>query len=590
MLRRWLADRCEFPLFLRELRGLFGGRFRLGLWLVTVLLTVVFLLLWLGETGGVLRQASGSRFRGQWTLLGQFLAGCVVLAGYATTAGAASISQERERQSLELLLLTRMSVFQVVWQKFAAVLLQSLLLVVPCFLLTSLAYAGGGSSLAGLLVVWLLLFVVGVQLAASAVMCSALISSPAISLGVIWFFWMCLLAIPGLLEDVGILPQWYWFRGAGAVLGILPFVHFPVGFSVVVTGGGVPEFLLSCVPPLVLSVLMLLVAVEGIRRWPGRAFLNPQSVQVPRRWLERRIAGWISRVRGRSDSRAAVDSEVRESRQLPERDPVRWRELARNPQTRWHAHVLYCVTVLLGLLWLRRQLSPLEFAVSLPVLQVAYGLLSMLMVVVCVCEALAFERQQGTRDLLWLMPISNVELLRQKLAGADRVLWLLMLSNMTLAMSRLLLDPMSRIGLSVQGVLYLVSGLLLLLMVLHLVKWLAVWQSLRCEGLLRALSRSMLVVTSIFVVPALPLVVEVLRLGGDSAVLERRWFLCCCSPLLVWLAHASRLLRWRGGSGVLLVMAVTGLVLWLLVLLWLRRYCLRLFGSSEGRGDDGGNG
>lgn len=435
MLRRWLADRCEFPLFLRELRGLFGSGFRLGLWLVTVLLTVVFLLLWLGETGGVLRQASGSRFRSQWTLLGQFLAGCVVLAGYATTAGAASISQERERQSLELLLLTRMSVFQVVWQKFAAVLLQSLLLVVPCFLLTSLAYAGGGSSLAGLLVVWLLLFVVGVQLAASAVMCSALISSPAISLGVIWFFWMCLLAIPGLLEDVGILPQWYWFRGAGAVLGILPFVHFPVGFSVVVTGGGVPEFLLSCVPPLVLSVLMLLVAVEGIRRWPGRAFLNPQSVQVPRRWLERRIAGWISRVRGRSDSRVAVDSEVRESRQLPERDPVRWRELARNPQTRWHAHVLYCVTVLLGLLWLRRQLSPLEFAVSLPVLQVAYGLLSMLMVVVCVCEALAFERQQGTRDLLWLMPISNVELLRQKLAGADRVLWLLMLSNMTLAMS-----------------------------------------------------------------------------------------------------------------------------------------------------------
>ena len=585
MLRRWLADHCEFPLFLRELRGLFGGRFRLGMWLVALFLTVVFLLLWLGEAGGVLRPAAGARFRSQWTLLGQLLAGCIVLAGYATTAGAASISQERERQSLELLLLTRLSLVQVVVEKFAAVLLQSLLLVAPCFLLTALAYAGGGSSLAGLLVVWLLLVVVGVQLAASAVMCSALISSAAISLGVIWFLWLCLLAIPGLLEDVGILPQWFWFRGAGGVLGILPFVHVPVGFRVVVTGEGCFEFLLSCVPPLVLSGLMLLVAVEGIRRWPGRAFLNPQSVRVPRRWLERRLSGWIMRLRGRRGSAATEDGEVRESRQLPELNPVRWRELARNPQARWYAHVLYCLTVLVGLLWLRRQLSPLEYAASLPVMQAAYGLLSMLMVLVSVCESLAFEQAQGTRDLLWLIPISNGELLRQKLAGADRVLWLLMLSNVTISLSRMLLDPMSRAVLSWRGVVYQFSGVLLLLLVLHLVKWLAVWQSLKCEGLLRALSRSLLLVLTIFVLPVLPLLVEVLRLGGNSFVLERRWFLCCGSPLLVWLAHVTRLLRWRGGDSVLLLMAVVGLVLWLVVLLCLRRYCEGLFGSLGGRSD-----
>jgi hypothetical protein len=570
MLGRRLSDLCEFPLFMWELRGLSGSRFRAGVWLVTAVLSVVFLLLNAAERSGVLR------LRDHWALLGQFCAGCLVMAAYATTAGAATISSERERRSLELLLLTRLTAAQVVWQKFAAVLVQSLLLVAPMFLLTALAYAAGGGSLSGLLVVWLLIFVVGVQLSASAVMCSALISSAAISLGVIWFLWMCLLAIPGVLDDAGILPEWFWFRGSGSVLPILPFVHLVAGFRVVWTGEGGLEFLLSCVPPLVLALLMLLVAVEGIRRWPGRALLNPQSVQIPRKWLERQVSGWVLRLRGRV---ARGEVEGRESRHLPECDPVRWRELARNPQTRLYPHLLYCVTVLAGVLWLRRTLTPLEFAASLPGLQVAYGLLSMLGVLVCVCESLAFERQQGTRDLLWLIPIRNVELLNQKLAGADRLLWLVMLSNLTLAAARIFLDPMSQTGLGWRALLYLLGGSGLLLLLLLLVKWLSVCQSLRSDSLLRALSRSMLATACVFVAGVLPLVVEVLRLGGDPVVLQQRWLWCVCSPLLVWLAHLTRLLRWRGGDWVLLVMDAVGMVLWVVVLWCLRRFCLRLFGG-----------
>jgi hypothetical protein len=235
--------------------------------------------------------------------------------------------------------------------------------------------------------------------------------------------------------------------------------------------------------------------------------------------------------------------------------------------------------VLAGVLWLRRTLTPLEFAASLPGLQVAYGLLSMLGVLVCVCESLAFERQQGTRDLLWLIPVRNVELLNQKLAGADRLLWLVMLSNVTLAAARILLDPMSQTGLGWRALLYLLGGSGLLLLLLLLVKWLSVWQSLRSDSLLRALSRSMLAAACVFVAGVLPLVVEVLRLGGDPVVLQQRWLWCVCSPLLVWLAHLTRLLRWRGGDWVLLVMDAVGMVLWVVVLWCLRRFCLRLFGG-----------
>jgi len=566
---RRLSDVCEFPLLMWELRGVSGSRFRAGVWLVTAVLSLVFLLLSAAERSGVLR------IRDHWALLGQFCAGSAVMAAYVTTAGAASISREREHRSLELLLLTRLTAVQVVWQKFAAVLVQSLLLVAPVFLLTALAYAAAGGSVSGLLVVWVLIFVVGVQLAASAVMCSALISSAAISLGVNWFLWMCLLAIPGVLDDVGFLPRWYWFRGAGSVLPILPFVHLVAGFRVVWTGVGVQEFVMSCVPALVLALVMLLVAVEGIRRWPGRALLNPQSVRVPRKWLECQASRLLCWVRGRAASGGA---ERQESRELPEFDSVRWRELARNPQTRLYPHLLYCVTVLAGVLWLRRTLTPLEFAVSLPGLQVAYGLLSILGVMVCVCESLAFERQQGTRDLLWLIPIRNVELLRQKLAGADRLLWLVMLSNLTLAAARMLLDPMSQRGMGWRAALYLLVGSGLLLLLLLLVKWLSVWQSLLSDSLLSALSRSMAVTASVFVAGMLPLTAEVLRQGGDPVVLQQRSLWCVCSPLLVWMAHLTRLLRWRGGDGVLLVMDIVGLVLWLVVLFYLRRFCLRLLG------------
>lgn len=146
---------------------------------------------------------------------------------------------------------------------------------------------------------------------------------------------------------------------------------------------------------------------------------------------------------------------------------------------------------------------------------------------------------------------------------------------------RLLLDPMAGRGVSWRGVLFVVGGSVLLWQLLQLVKWLSVWQSLLSDSLLSGLSRSLAVTTAVFVVGALPLCVEFLRWGGDAGVLQRRALWCCGSPLLVWLAHTTRLLRWRGGGMELLLMDLVGLVLWVSVMLWLRGFCLRLFGGER---------
>ena len=311
------------------------------------------------------------------------------------------------RSALSQLLLTRVTPGQFVRQKSAAVLVLSLWPALAFFPLTAACYALGGCDVEGLLAAWLLLLVVGVQLAASAVMCSALISSAAIALGANWFLWMCLLAIPGILDDLHVLPQWIVFAGTSSVLRILPFVHLVSGQRVMVTGEGLSEFVLSCTFPLLLSAAMVFVAGAGVRFFPGRALLNPQSVQEPRKWLKRTWSGLRSRLRVGTAAGRVVTDDQRESRELPERDPVRWRELNRNPQARLFPHLMYSVTVVAGVLWLRRQLAPMEFAASLPSLQIAFGLLSVLMVLVCACESLVSERQQKTQDLLWLIPISN---------------------------------------------------------------------------------------------------------------------------------------------------------------------------------------
>ena len=585
MLQRWGSYSSGFPILAAELRGLRAGRLSAGVRLVTVLLAAIFLLLWLSESAPAAGALRAMNLRGGWTLSGLLYAGCVVVAVEASVAGAGSISGERERQALSQLLLTRVTPGQFVRQKSAAVLVLSLWPALAFFPLTAACYALGGCDVEGLLAAWLLLLVVGVQLAASAVMCSALISSAAIALGANWFLWMCLLAIPGILDDLHVLPQWIVFAGTSSVLRILPFVHLVSGQRVMVTGEGLSEFVLSCTFPLLLSAAMVFVAGAGVRFFPGRALLNPQSVQEPRKWVKRTWSGLRSRLRVGTAAGRVVTDDQRESRELPERDPVRWRELNRNPQARLFPHLMYSVTVVAGVLWLRRQLAPMEFAASLPSLQIAFGLLSVLMVLVCACESLVSERQQKTQDLLWLIPISNRELLSQKLAGADRLLWLLMISNLSLGLCRLVLDPLRRSGLRVGHVMFLLSGLLLLWLVLQVAKWLSVWQSLRSVSLLQALSRSLLAVGVVFVVPVLPLLLELVRLGGNLSVLSSRWWMCCFSPLLVWLGHLTRLLSWRGNTEVLLWLDFVGVLVWGGLLYCLQRFCQREFGSVEGRLD-----
>lgn len=588
MLYRWGSNSCGFPVFAAELRGLRAGRLSAGVRLVTVLLSVIFLLLWLSESApaaGALRVMNPV---GRWTLSGLLYAGCVVVSVGASVAGAGSISGERERQALSQLLLTRVTPGQFVRQKSAAVLVLSLWPALGCFPLTAACYALGGCDVEGLLAAWLLLLVVGVQLTASAVMCSALISSAAIALGVNWFLWMCLLAMPGILDDLHLLPQWILFAGTSSVLRILPFVHLVSGQRVMLTGEGLSEFVLSCTFPLLLAAAMVFVAGAGVGYFPGRALLNPQSVQEPRKWLKRRWSGLLRRLRVGTAAGSVVTGEQREqreSRELPERDPVRWRELNRNPQARLFPHLMYSVTVVAGVLWLRQQLAPMEFAASLPSMQIAFGLLSVLMVLVCACESLVSERQQKTQDLLWLIPISNRELLSQKLAGADRLLWLLMISNLSLGLCRLVLDPLRRSGLRVGHVLFLLSGLLLLWLLLQVAKWLSVWQSLRSVSLLQALSRSLLAVGVVFVVPVFPLLLELVRLGGNLSVLPSRWWMCCFSPLLVWLSHLTRFLSWRGNTAGLLWLDFVGVLVWGGLLYGLQQFCRREFGSVEGRLD-----
>ena len=75
-------------------------------------------------------------------------------------------------------------------------------------------------------------------------------------------------------------------------------------------------------------------------------------------------------------------------------------------------------------------------------------------------------------------------------------------------------------------------------------------------------------------VPVLPLLLELVRLGGNLSVLSSRWWMCCFSPLLVWLGHLTRLLSWRGNTEVLLWLDFVGVLVWgvnyYLILVWLQ--------------------
>lgn len=401
-------------------------------------------------------------------------------------AGAVAI--EKERQTLELLLITRLGPWTIVCEKFLGELVPALSFILLSLPLLAFSYALGGISPERVWITLIGLLLLAIRLAALGILCSCACRTTG----------KALLATYALIPVTCLVEQ--TLQGQ-----LLPVVHRLIGSSSTLLNGGsgmesvlrdaglfsllstnlilslsdeTPfwlRFAFGVLPSLAFSLLLLILA-----RW----------VIVPPiyGWL-----GWLFRIRPggpRRYRRPFVE------RQAPGEKPIAWREGPRGDLAYWWVkRVLLAVMLTLTLL-----LTPIVLIDASSegcraiVASVNFAIWFILALRISSSAAVLIvqERIHQTLDILCCTPLTGEEIVRQKMVQVWRLVWLGRISLGTCVAVRMFCAP--SLG-------HLVLSGLLIWRLPQLIVWLAVRSGMAAKTGAGAIMRAILALTAWCAVP-----------------------------------------------------------------------------------------
>ncbi|HYE05021.1 MAG TPA: ABC transporter permease subunit [Planctomycetota bacterium] len=342
----------------------------------------------------------------------------VLLIAPALIAG--SISSEKERGSLTLLLLTRMSPGELLAQKWISGLIAVGSWVLISLPLLAIAYAYGGFS-SGYLVAGAALLALTCVLATSvALAASAWCRTSAGAFVLAYLLLGGALAIGPMIDLVhGFDPYRYGGfnpRGGWAVVdGFVPdpWCLVPPALFERYDHRRSPEHVwIDCVP-----LLVAITAFLAFARW---AFVRRASVTATNRVLRvfRHLDRWYERIDARMGRRVVTD-------EVPVREPIAWREFNRRSLTNWRYLVRLVLPIIAVLtLGLTAAAGTSSRALHSLFATTTLGLEVLVVLVVLVLGAclVAGERSSQTLDVLLTTPITARSIIEQKMRGMRR-LW-----------------------------------------------------------------------------------------------------------------------------------------------------------------------
>lgn len=379
------------------------------------------------------RNWSGSPFQilGQGSELFAMFAGVQFFGIYLFMPAMTSplLTSEKERDTLSLLFLTRLSPWGIIVGKLVSRLVPMFLLLALSLPLSAFAYSLGGFEQSLIwLTIWILCLTV-IQVATLGLMCSAFFRTTVGAFIATYVLGFLMLFGPVILDETThIIRELYQFLqaacGTQTVLGFQQYTFSGMFFAPMVlfqngpgmfSGTSLWEPFLRSVPILTLSAVFLLLTRAFI---VSRAFVERRNLLlVAFRKLDR-VFWQLNEQFGRG----VVLSGSSET--LPKSQPVAWREVTKKTL----GTTRYLVRVFIGLEF------PVLFICSLTVGGGSpgwYGMLALLQFIVwivailliCVHSASLFaaERTHQTLDVLLTTPLTNRELFRQKLRGLLRL-------------------------------------------------------------------------------------------------------------------------------------------------------------------------
>lgn len=414
---------------------------------------------------------------------------------------------EKERNTLQLLLLTRLSPRTIVLEKFF-----SLLLVVLSFILISLpilvcCFSVGGWSFQTLLVVLMFLVVQAIEMTAISVFCSAWFSTTASALVGTYFIagisklLFCAIAASMVRNNK---PSFYYL-----VIGTLNLdpPHLSGEWTLPLLYQYSAFMIHASAISLIFSVTYLFLA------W---LFLVRQTFSTAQETSLKSFVDNVGKVANRFNQNSITRGAVliREGRREPENDPVAWRETT----TRALGQPRYLIgnflalelPILSFLIMVIAKAQGTEVFTAIATMQSNLWIGMLLMIAMVVSGMISQERQKHTWETLLVTPITNREIVQQKMDGIQRMLWILQAPLWTCMVFRACFEG---------TVAYVLNDVVMLLIYPRIVAWIA----MTCGVIYKKRMHAMLMTVAT--------TLAWITIGGVIAL----FFML--SPLAIWLGH-----------------------------------------------------
>ncbi|MBT4866375.1 MAG: hypothetical protein HON53_14825, partial [Planctomycetaceae bacterium] len=395
-------SRFGLPLLVRELTEIANRR--RTYWLRGVYAVLLFLLAYFRFYD--ILQSGGDQFAilGHGSFMFEVLIGLQFAGVYLfmPIVGCSAITHEKERNSLSLLLLTRLGPTTILLEKLLSRLVPMFVFLLLAMPLLAFTYTLGGVTEFRL---WASIFVIAltaVQVAALTLMCSA----------------YCTTTISAFVASYALSFASLFFCSCCG----LSFASGPDVLSVDNIGElAVRTFLLGSS-----TVVFLLLA----RSWLiSRAFVEQHGALYHS--LKR-----LDRFYVQTNASTGSVTLVRHTHSLPVNEPVAWREMAKSTTGSLLRLVLTIEIPLFFLLMIGLSVGPHNDVFN--VIEVLLWIIAVVLVVVSATGATSRERDRQTMDVLMVTPLSGREILTQKLKPVGRLEKLLWIPFGSLALFRIL--------------------------------------------------------------------------------------------------------------------------------------------------------
>ncbi len=554
----------ELPLLRRELLEASHKRRTYALrTLIAIIHGVGFLLYYFSvySRRGSMRQLTGEGVDAVYIqIMIDLFAICLLLPAMACSA----ISGEREKQTLGLLLISRIRPFALVVEKLLSRLLPMTTLLLITLPMLGVAFLLGGVELGDVLMILLLLLTTAIQVATVAIFCSSILNS---ALDAFWATYVMLAAmffVPGMVVETVGIPSFPLIRTLPIEQWVYPCMPQLLAYDgLLYQGTSHLDAAISCVPALFIALLMLILSSRFVvRTGAGNAVETSRAASgfIAFCWrTARRFVGWpivqMERLRDwlwanghflilRRKSIAALQTDA----------PVAWREAGSTLLASWKLHVPLLLTILFLQWWsfpdvIGRTHKAEEVCL---IADAAVLLLGLMMIAGAGSRTFAAERSRETLDVLLTTPIRNRDLLNQKLAAVNRIRWFILSGVLVTGLVHLFVVDMTYLygrypvnwRMSFDYVahhnrnrawgylpLNAVAGLLHAFVYLTIMKWAAVFFSLVFRTQMKAMMATLIAVIALCSLPSIGAMIPVVASNSRSREFPILMF---SSPTIIW--------------------------------------------------------